>query len=97
MAVALDALVRDIPDFPKPGIVFKDITPLLASPEGLDAAVTGLADVARGALPALVIAHGGSIRCAFATRDPRGLASFQSLAVPNGELMRLPPRSPGYG
>jgi adenine phosphoribosyltransferase len=26
------ALVRDIPDYPKPGIVFKDITPLLASP-----------------------------------------------------------------
>ena len=51
----------------------------------------GLAEVAGGPLPALVIAHGGSIRCAFATRDPRGLASFQSLAVPNGELMRLPP------
>ena len=47
MAVALDALVRDIPDFPKPGIVFKDITPLLASPVGLDAAVTGLADLVR--------------------------------------------------
>jgi adenine phosphoribosyltransferase len=47
MAVDLDALVRDIPDFPKPGIVFKDITPLLASPEGLDVAVTGLADLAR--------------------------------------------------
>jgi adenine phosphoribosyltransferase len=30
MAVDLDALVRDIPDFPKPGIVFKDITPVLA-------------------------------------------------------------------
>ena len=41
MAVDLDALVRDIPDFPKPGIVFKDITPVLASPEGLDAAVDG--------------------------------------------------------
>jgi adenine phosphoribosyltransferase len=47
MAVDLDALVRDIPDFPKPGIVFKDITPVLASPAGLDAAVTGLADLAR--------------------------------------------------
>src|SRR5436190_24403231 len=47
MAVDLDALVRDIPDFPKPGILFKDITPLLASPEGLDAAVTALADLAR--------------------------------------------------
>jgi len=47
MAADLAALVRDIPDFPKPGIVFKDITPVLASREGLDAAVVGLADVAR--------------------------------------------------
>ena len=47
MAVDLDALVRDIPDFPKPGIVFKDITPVLASPAGLDAAVSGLAAYAR--------------------------------------------------
>jgi adenine phosphoribosyltransferase len=47
MAVDLDALVRDIPDFPKPGIVFKDITPVLASPEGLDTAVSALADLAR--------------------------------------------------
>jgi adenine phosphoribosyltransferase len=45
--VDLAALVRDIPDFPKPGIVFKDITPILASPEGLDAAVGGLAAYAR--------------------------------------------------
>jgi hypothetical protein len=29
MAVDLDALVRDIPDFPKPGIVFKDVRSLL--------------------------------------------------------------------
>ena len=47
MPVDLDALVRDIPDFPRPGIVFKDITPILASPAGLDAAVQGLADLAR--------------------------------------------------
>ena len=47
MAVDLRALVRDIPDFPKPGIGFKDITPVLADPAGLDAAVRGLADWAR--------------------------------------------------
>jgi adenine phosphoribosyltransferase len=47
MAVDLAALVRDIPDFPKPGIMFKDITPVLASGEGLDGAVRALADVAR--------------------------------------------------
>ncbi|MES2460430.1 MAG: adenine phosphoribosyltransferase [Armatimonadota bacterium] len=29
------ALIRDIPDFPKPGILFKDITPVLADPEAL--------------------------------------------------------------
>jgi adenine phosphoribosyltransferase len=47
MAVDLRTLVRDIPDFPKPGIGFKDITPVLADPAGLDAAVRGLADWAR--------------------------------------------------
>ncbi len=35
--------VREIPDFPTPGIVFRDITPLLLDPGALDAAVTGLA------------------------------------------------------
>jgi adenine phosphoribosyltransferase len=44
--VDLRALIREIPDFPKPGIGFKDITPLLADPNGLDAAVTGLAKIA---------------------------------------------------
>jgi adenine phosphoribosyltransferase len=43
----LASYVRDIPDFPKPGIVFKDITPVLASAEALDAAVSQLADHAR--------------------------------------------------
>lgn len=32
--MALEHYIRDIADFPKPGIIFKDITPLLASPEG---------------------------------------------------------------
>ncbi len=36
--------IRDIPDFPKPGILFKDITPLLAEPVAFAAAVRGLAD-----------------------------------------------------
>lgn len=41
-AVRLKALVRDIPDFPKPGIVFKDITPLLESPEAFNEVVPAL-------------------------------------------------------
>jgi adenine phosphoribosyltransferase len=47
VAVDLRALVREIPDFPRPGIGFKDITPVLADPAGLDAAVTGLAELSR--------------------------------------------------
>jgi adenine phosphoribosyltransferase len=43
----LRALIRDIPDFPKPGIVFKDITPLLLEPAALNAAVRGIANWAR--------------------------------------------------
>ncbi|GAB2769239.1 adenine phosphoribosyltransferase [Nocardioides salsibiostraticola] len=44
---ALARLVRDVHDFPEPGIVFKDITPLLADPAGFHAVVQALADVAR--------------------------------------------------
>lgn len=35
MSEFLKRLIRDIPDFPKPGIIFKDITPLLADAAGL--------------------------------------------------------------
>ena len=39
----LKELIRDIPDFPQPGVVFKDITPLLASADGLRWCVEALA------------------------------------------------------
>jgi adenine phosphoribosyltransferase len=45
--VDLRAYVRDIPDFPRPGIVFKDITPLLLDPRALEVAVTRLARFGR--------------------------------------------------
>ena len=44
----LRRLIRDIPDFPKPGIRFRDITPLLANPSGLALAVELLANPFRG-------------------------------------------------
>jgi adenine phosphoribosyltransferase len=45
--VDLRNYIRDIPDFPKPGIVFKDITPMLLDPSSLDAAVARLAAFAQ--------------------------------------------------
>ena len=41
-------LVRDVPDFPKPGVVFKDITPLLDDAAGFGSVVRGLAEVGEG-------------------------------------------------
>jgi adenine phosphoribosyltransferase len=48
MLPELTRLIRDIPDFPKPGIVFKDVTPLLADPAGLALAVELMANPFRG-------------------------------------------------
>jgi adenine phosphoribosyltransferase len=38
------SLIRDVPDFPRPGIVYKDITPLLASPRALHIVLDGIAE-----------------------------------------------------
>jgi adenine phosphoribosyltransferase len=38
----LEGFIRDVPDFPQPGILFKDITPLLADPRAFSAAVEAL-------------------------------------------------------
>jgi adenine phosphoribosyltransferase len=44
----LSRFIRDIPDFPKPGIVFKDITPLLADATAFRAAIDRLIEPYRG-------------------------------------------------
>jgi adenine phosphoribosyltransferase len=38
------SLIRDVPDFPSPGILFRDITPLLASPRALHVVLDGIAE-----------------------------------------------------
>lgn len=43
----LDRLIRDVADFPSPGVVFKDITPLLADPTAFAATVEALAGLGR--------------------------------------------------
>ena len=51
----LESLIRDIPDWPKPGILFKDITPLLRDPAGLAMAVEMMANPFRGKAVDLVV------------------------------------------
>lgn len=51
----LKRLIRDIPDFPKPGILFRDITPLLADASGLALSVELLANPFRGKRIDLVV------------------------------------------
>ncbi len=43
--MSIEPYIRDVPDFPKPGILFKDITPLLQSPEGLRRSIEGLTEL----------------------------------------------------
>jgi adenine phosphoribosyltransferase len=47
-------LIRDIPDFPKPGIVFKDITPVLRDAAAFQQVIDLFVEAARGAAPDIV-------------------------------------------
>ena len=72
----LRSYIRDIPDFPKPGIVFKDITPLLAAGSALQAVVDQIAERYRGAIDVVlgIESRGFIIGAAVAYRLGLGLA-----------------------
>src|SRR3954470_17982972 len=53
--IDLRSMVREVPDFPKPGIGFKDITPLLVDPEALRQSVASLADWSAEREPDLIL------------------------------------------
>jgi adenine phosphoribosyltransferase len=55
LGARVDGLIRDIPDFPKPGVVFKDITPLLADHDAFTGVVQALADAGRDESGATVV------------------------------------------
>jgi adenine phosphoribosyltransferase len=52
---ALERLIVDVPDFPEPGVLFKDITPLLADHDAFTAVIEGLAAAGRDASGAVVV------------------------------------------
>ena len=51
----IKSLIRNIPDFPKPGIMFRDITTLLAHPEGLQYTLNSLHDQCRPLSPDYIV------------------------------------------
>ncbi|NES98745.1 MAG: adenine phosphoribosyltransferase, partial [Desertifilum sp. SIO1I2] len=51
----IKALIREIPDFPKPGILFRDITTLLRHPEGLRYTIDSLAEKSADLAPDYII------------------------------------------
>jgi adenine phosphoribosyltransferase len=55
MAADLRALVREIPDFPKPGILFRDIGPMLRDPQAWQAAMEQLGEVCDRLQPDLIV------------------------------------------
>src|SRR5438552_15840755 len=61
----LSQYIRDIPDFPKPGILFKDITPLLADPAAFQEAINLLhAHYQNKAIDAVAAAAARGLLCA---------------------------------
>jgi adenine phosphoribosyltransferase len=77
------ALVHDVPDFPKPGIVFKDITPLLADARAFALAIVQLGDQVMVHRPEGIVAI-----------ESRGFIFGAALALHLG-LPLLPVRKPG--
>jgi adenine phosphoribosyltransferase len=55
VAIDLRDRIRDVPDFPKPGILFKDIMPLVADPEYFRTAIDQLVEQARPLQPDIVL------------------------------------------
>jgi adenine phosphoribosyltransferase len=79
----LKRYIRDIPDFPKPGILFRDITPLLADAAAFREAIRGMAEPYRGQDVDVVIAA-----------EARGFIFAAPLAVELGAGF-VPVRKPG--
>ena len=79
----LKALVRTVPDFPKPGIQFRDITTLIGNGPGLAASIAMLADQARGAGAEMI-----------AGMEARGFI-FGAAVAAQLELGFVPVRKPG--
>ncbi len=78
VAELIEALTREVPDFPEPGVQFKDLTPLLADRRGLTAVTAALAEIAAGAdLIAGIDARGFLLGAAVATKLGTGVLAVR--------------------
>ncbi len=85
VANVINSLLREVADFPKPGVQFKDLTPLFADAQGLTAVTDALAEIASGAdLVAGIDSRGFLAAAAVADRLGTGV-----LAIRKGG--KLPP------
>ncbi|MCT7659634.1 adenine phosphoribosyltransferase [Mycobacterium deserti] len=92
VAALIASLMREVPDFPEPGIQFKDLTPLLADAHGLATVTDALAATAEGAdLVAGIDARGFLLGAAVALRLGTGV-----LAVRKGGKLPPPVHSETY-
>jgi adenine phosphoribosyltransferase len=92
IADVIASLTREVPDFPRPGIQFKDLTPLLADGDGFAAVTDALAEIASANdLVAGVDARGFLLGGAVATRLGTGV-----LAVRKGGKLPPPVHSESY-
>lgn len=78
MSEVIAALARDVADFPKPGVQFKDLTPVFVDPQGMAAVTDALADIASGAdLVAGIDSRGFLVAAAVATRLGTGVLAIR--------------------
>jgi adenine phosphoribosyltransferase len=72
------SLIRDIPDYPKPGILFKDITPLLADPEAFSAVIRAFSQqIDQVDIVAGIEARGFIFAAAIAAQNNAGFVPFR--------------------
>lgn len=89
MAIDLKTRVREVPDWPEPGVGFKDVSPLLRDPEALSQTISELAGWTREQNPDLVLgaeARGFILGAAIAKEIPCGF-------VPARRPGKLPPET----
>lgn len=92
VADVIASLTRNVADFPKPGVQFRDLTPLFADPNGMAAITDALADVASGAdLVAGIDSRGFLVAAAVASRLGTGV-----LAIRKGGKLPPPVHSERY-